>query len=54
MSVIGYPACPLVIYYHTNGVGEGSKVPVGTLVLTPRPESDVSNPGPDPLDQTFT
>ena len=35
------------------GGGEGSKVPVGTLVLTPRPEFDVSNPGPDHLDQTF-
>ena len=34
------------------GEGEGSNPGVGTLVLTPRPESDLSNAGPDPSDQT--
>ena len=45
---VGPCACPV----GWAGEGEGSKAPVGTLVLTPRPESDLSNAGPDPSDQT--
>ena len=42
----------LTICFLPAGAGEGSKVGVGTLVLTHRPESDLSNASPDPPDRT--